>query len=217
MLDWLGSEGDAIRIAFTKVFSSRVRPFGSQALQIGGLSDGRKGVQWNVAYDPRDGRQWVGVNLDGMQYDDWPIARLIERDLKEPSLIRLVEKDEGLAPVFLLLRRDYWQASARPLIRERDISPTPIRLGDLTTGGWRSALEEALDCLDSRRKRRGRAVQKVTLSSGQSVEGEVSPHLTFRYYSPQRTEWELLFREGREIMEPLHDWAARRARQPVRF
>jgi hypothetical protein len=217
MLDWLGAEGDQLRIAFTKVFGSRWRAFGTQALQVGGFSDGKEGVQWNVAFDPRDGRQWVGVNLEGMQYDDWPVARLIERELKTRSLLDVVHANAGLTDVTLLWRRDYWQANSRPEIQERDISPTPIKLGDLTESEWQASLTEARDCLDGRRKRRGRAVQTVTLANGEQVQGNVSPHLTFTYTASERTEWESLFRDARARMQPLYDWTYKRAAQPISF
>jgi hypothetical protein len=217
MLEWFGDEAVRIRVAFSKVFGSRWRPFGSAALQLGGLSDGRDGVQWNVAYDPRDGRRWVGVNLEGMQYDDWPVARLLERERRDPELLDLVRNDQGLHPVVVVWRRDYWQATSRPFIQERNIAPTPIALGDLTEEGWRQALEEAYACLDGRRKHRGRAVQTVTLANGDQVQGEVSPHLMFRYFGPGDVEWEQLFREGKERMQPLYDWARRRAARPVTF
>jgi len=29
----------------------------------------------------------LGVNLEGMQYDDWPVARLIEREIARPLLL----------------------------------------------------------------------------------------------------------------------------------
>jgi hypothetical protein len=217
MLDWLGSEGDRMRIAFTKVFGSRWRAFGSQALQVGGFSDGREGVQWNVAYDPRDGRQTVGVNLEGMQYDDWPVARLIERELKTRSLPGVISRNSGLNDVELLWRRDYWQANSRPEIQERDIAPTPISLGALTDEQWQACLMEARDCLDGRRKRRGRAVQKVTLPNGDQIDGKVSPHLTFTYTAPEQTEWEALFRAARTRMQPVYDWTFQRAAQPIAF
>jgi hypothetical protein len=217
MLEWLGSEADDIRIAFSKVFGSRWRPFGSQALHVGGFSDGKEGVQWSVAYDPRDGRQWVGVNLEGMQYGDWPIARFIETELKEPDLPGLAKKHRNLAGVVAFWRRDYWQATSRPEIEEQDIAPTPIPLGELTGEQWRAALLEARNCLDSRRKRRGRATQTVTLKSGEQVTGEVSPHLTFRYTAPRQMEWEALFREARACLQPLHEWTVRRSALPIRF
>jgi len=30
---------------------------------------------------------WLGVNLEGMPYDDWPGARLIERGVSRPLLL----------------------------------------------------------------------------------------------------------------------------------
>jgi hypothetical protein len=217
MVEWLGQTGVEMRVAFSKVFGSRHRPFGSPSTQVGGLSDGKEGVQWNVAYDRRDGRQAVGVNLEGMQYDDWPVARLIERELKQPTLLPLVRMHPGLSPVVLLWRRDYWQAASRPEIEERYIHPTPIALGDLTDEGWRRALEAAIECLDAKRKRRGRAIQTVTLQSGRRVEGEVSPHLTFEYRAEVPVGWDELCRSARDTLQPLHDWARQRAGQLVSF
>ncbi|MBW3554820.1 MAG: hypothetical protein KY466_15010 [Gemmatimonadetes bacterium] len=192
MLEWLGSEGEKMRVAFTRVFRTRLRPFGSQSLQVGGFSDGRDGVQWNVAYDPRDGRQWVGVNLEGLQYDDWPVARLIERELRDMALPQVVQVHAPLRDVIVLWQRDYWQATARPEIDECDIPPTP--------------------------EYRRRATQAVTLSgSGSQVEGEVSPHLMLRWMAPAFMEWEELFRKGKSVLPPVHEWANRRARKPVAF
>lgn len=218
MLEWLGSEGEAMRVAFTKVFGSGPRPFGSPSLKRGGLSDGAEGVQWNAAFDPRDGRQTVGVNLEGITYDDWPIARLIERELDQPTLPLLISRHPGLAPVILRWRRDHWQAGSRLAIREREIAPTPIPLGDLDAAGWRAALDEAWECLDSRRKRRGRARQTVTLSSGTKVEdAEVSPHLVFEFHAPEARDWEPLLREARATMDPLYEWTKKRAARRVGY
>ena len=217
MLKWLGPEGDRLRIAFTKVFGSRYESFGSPSLQAGGLSDGKKGVQWHVGYDPRDETRFAGVNLEGMQYDGWPVARLIERELRDPTLIELVEGEEVLADVNLQWQRDFWQKQARPEIVERYISPTPLVLSKLTADGWREALTGAAACLDSKRRRRGRATQTVTLTSGEQVTGEVSPHLIFRLTSEGDGSWEEFFRDVRTRMQPLHAWAVRRSTDPVSF
>ncbi len=217
MLEWLGPEADAMRVAFSRVFGSRLAPFGSPAAKVGGLSDDEEGVQWTAGYDPRDGRQWVGVNLEGMQYDDWPVARLIGRELREPRLFVLLREHPGLASVRLLWRRDYWQPMARPEIEEGFIGPTPIALGDLSPEGWRASLDEASGCLNARRRLRGRATQVVTLDGGEQVEGEVSPRLTFEYEAGGRMAWETLFAEARARMQPLHEWTVRRAREPARF
>ena len=34
-----------------------------------------------------DGFVWLGVNLKGMKYDNWPVARLIERETSRPLLL----------------------------------------------------------------------------------------------------------------------------------
>jgi hypothetical protein len=217
MLEWFGDETVRIRVAFSKVFGARWRPFGSAALRLGGLSDGAESVQWNVAYDPRDGRRWVGVNLEGTQSGDWPVARLLERERRDPELLDLVRPNQALHPVVLVWRRDYWQVNSRPFIQERNIAPTPLALGDLTEEGWLGALAEAYACLDGRRKHRGRAVQTVTLANGDQVQGDVSPHLMFRYFGQGDVEWEQLFREGKERMQPLYDWAQGRAARRVTF
>jgi hypothetical protein len=216
-LEWLGAEKDQLRIAFTKVFGSRVRAFGTAATHVGGVSDGREGVQWRVAYDPRDGRQWVGVDLEGREYDAWPIARLILRELREISLPTVIRRNQSLRDVGLLWRRDYGQGVNRPLIQERDIAPTPIDLGDLTEPDWHAALVTARDCLNGQRKRLGRATQTVTLANGETVEGKVSPHLTFRYVAPERTEWESFLRDAKARLQPVYDWTVRRAAKPIQF
>ncbi|MDE0234381.1 MAG: hypothetical protein OXM62_05190 [bacterium] len=52
-----------------------------------GISDGNEGVQWNAGYYSHDGAVWLGVNLEGMKYDDWPVARLIEREISRPLIL----------------------------------------------------------------------------------------------------------------------------------
>jgi hypothetical protein len=217
MLDWLGAEGNQLRIAFTKVFSSRYEPFGSAPLRVGGLSDGKAGVQWSVGYDPDTQTRFVSVNLEGKQYKDWPVALLIERELKQPTLVSVVRAHDSVADVMVHWRRELWQGSARPPILEGDIGGTPMALGELTEESWRSALGEALDCLAGGRTRRVRARQTVTRASGEQVEGVVSPHLVFKVSNGGDGEWEAFLRDARSRMQPLHDWATARAGHPVKF
>ena len=66
---------DALKSRFRDVFGCRGREFGSLSRGVLGVSDGNEGVQWNAGYYPRDGAVWLGVSLDGMEYDDWPVAR----------------------------------------------------------------------------------------------------------------------------------------------
>ena len=60
---------------------------GTPSRGVLGISDGNDGVQWNARHRPGDGFVWLGVNLEGMQYDDWPVARLIERGISRPLLL----------------------------------------------------------------------------------------------------------------------------------
>ena len=78
---------DALKSCFRDVFGCRGREFGSLSRGVLGISDGNEGVQWNAGYYPRDGAVWLGVNLEGMKYDDWPVARLIEREISRPLLL----------------------------------------------------------------------------------------------------------------------------------
>ena len=217
MADLVSPTDLQMRIAFTKVFGSKWREFGNAASGVSGFSDAREGVQWQVGYDANADVRWAGVNLEGMQYDGWPITRLIEREVREISLPETIRKNPQLNDVILMWQRDYWQATARPAIAERDIAPTPIALGELTREQWLAALTEARDCLDMKRKRMGRATQTVTLPSGDRIQGDVSPHLMFRYVDPTADSWESLFRGARAALQPLHDWASRRAAKTVGF
>jgi hypothetical protein len=211
MLEWLGSEGEELHRAFRTVFGEGF-PFGSPSLRTGGLSDGGEGVQWSAGLDPQGGRKWVGVNLEGMKYDGWPVARLIRRELDDPTLPGLVRRMDDAERIEVLWARDFWQAAARPRIMEAQIRPTPIPLGRLGEEAWRRALDGALACLDETRDHLGRATQQVTLeSSRRRVEGPVSPHLTFTLAMHAPLPWETFLHDAKPRMQPLHDWVAARA------
>ena len=81
------SPADTLKTLFRDIFGCRGRDFGSPSRGVLGISDGNEGVQWNAGYYPRDGAVWLGVNLEGMKYDDWPVARLIEREISRPLLL----------------------------------------------------------------------------------------------------------------------------------
>jgi hypothetical protein len=213
MLDWLGTEGEQLRKAFIQVFGDRCRPFGNRALPRGGLSDGNEGVQWNAGYNPDTREAWVGVNLEGVQYRDWPVARLIQRELQTPTLPNVIRQLQNTDTVVVHWRRDYWQAASRPPIEEKDIAPTPIPAGHLTEDLWRKALEGAAGCLDPTKTWGGRATQEVTLSASKKrVTGPVSPHLTILVASQAPYDWELYFSRAKAQLQPFYDWAVEQAR-----
>ena len=138
-------------------------------------------------YYPRDGAVWLGVNLEGMKYDDWPVARLIEREISRPLLLtRYRRKVARPDKVTVLWARDAWQYSARRRIKEANLAPTPIALDRLDGQGWADALRGARECLDPRKQHRGRKKVAVTLLPSKrhpwerQVEMDVSPHLKIR-------------------------------------
>ena len=179
-------------------------------MQSGGLSDGNEGVQWNAGYDMRDGFRWLGVNLEGLKYHDWPVARLIRRELDSPTLPDLIRRSGTRDSVAVWWVRDYWQAASRPEITERLIAPTPISASRLTEERWLEALEGAAGCLAPSWD--GRASQEVTLvKSSKRLMGKVSPHLTISVSSDVPVSWLDFLKRGKVQLQPFYDWAVERA------
>ncbi len=158
------SPADTLKTLFRDIFQCRGRDFGSASRGVLGISDGNEGVQWNAGYYPRDGAVWLGVNLEGMKYDGWPVARLIEREISRPLLLSRYRPQVARPDkVTVLWSRDAWQYSARRAIREANVAPTPVALDRLDGRGWAEALRGARMCLDPRRQHRGRRRVPVTL------------------------------------------------------
>jgi hypothetical protein len=143
------------------------------------------------------------------------VARLIQRELKEPIFPALARTIEGADRIVLLWTRDFWQATARPRIVESDIHPTPKFLAELDEDDWRRSLEGALACLDETRSYQGRATQQVTVISKDgrsSRDGPVSPHLKLKVAAEGDHSWESFLAETRLQLQPLYDWATERAK-----
>ncbi len=126
----LEERADIVIGLFRDLFACEGRRFGSRSLGVLGISDGCEGVQWNVAYYERDETARLAVNLEGMLYDGWPVARLIEREISHPLLLT---KYRGRVPrpemVTVSWWRDAWQVSSRVRIKESRLAPTPICAG----------------------------------------------------------------------------------------
>ena len=208
---------DALKSCFRDVFGCRGREFGSRSRGVLGISDGNEGVQRNAGYYPRAGAVWLGVNLEGMKYDDWPVARLIEREISRPLLLTQYRRKVARPDkVTVLWTRDAWQYSARPRIKEANLAPTPSALDRLDGQGWEDALRGARECLNPRKKHRGRKKVPVTLLPSKrhprerQVEMDVSPHLRIRTPLAEitpRAMW-----EGRDNLEALYGFVAHQAR-----
>ena len=89
----IDEEVQVLRETFVAVFRPvNPLPFGSDALGTPGLSDGNAGVQWNTWIDRRAGVAYVAVNLEGKEYNGWPIGRLIRRELEMPKLFATIAR-----------------------------------------------------------------------------------------------------------------------------
>lgn len=216
-------ELDPLATAFVSTIGPNYRLVGTAAQGHLGLHDGEAGVQWSASVDLATGQAVLSVNLEGMQYDGWPIARLIERELASPEFMALVAGHSAAAQITLHWWRDCWQAAGRLKIVENDIAPTPITLDKLTPELWAQALNEAYACMDASRGHRGRARQMVrTAASGEPAEKDVSPHLGITTpvtpitphgdTSPASAgAWAAAVEAAHARLGAFHDWATERA------
>lgn len=167
-------------IAMKKIFGAEGVKFGSPSQGDIGMSDGNKGIQWNIGIEFETGRTTVGVNLEGMKYQDWPIGKFIKRESRDQSLFA-VFKQLDRDDLLIRFSRDAWQVQARPTIEENIIGGREYSTRELALLQWEIMLDEALGCLDASKNHKGRARQQVTLKNGTSRIMEVSPH--FRVYT----------------------------------
>ena len=193
--------------------------FGSASQQVAGICDGTRGVQWNTWIEWDDDKQmaYAGVNLEGIAYDGWPVARFIERELESPGLFDVRTQVPDARVVEVLWYRDAWQVQAHPPIREKLIGGSPRLLHALLPAEWTAMLLEAYECLDATRAHRGRAQQLLTTPSGEQRTYSVSPHFQLRQAfwprNPQSVAgWRASLDETMGNLRPLHRIVSERAR-----
>lgn len=178
------------------------------------LAEDVQGVQWNAWIDDDTRTTYLGVNLEGLTYVDWPVARLIERELAESALFKVVATIREPSRIEAVWRRDVWKARERLEVRELYVAPTPIPLSALTESLWTQALVGARGCLNPNRGYRGRATGTFTLLSGERERHEVSPHLQFRTALPNGLDGNdhvRAMKAARRQLEPLHAFVQTRA------
>ena len=197
---------------FRNLFECDGREFGSPSHGVLGVSDGIEGVQWNAWYSQRDETAWLGVNIEGKKYDNWPVARLVEREIAHPLLLSEYRVRVTRPHVVTVSwTRDGWQAGFRVPIKESRLPPTPIALDRLDGDDWTRALRCARECLNPKRQYRGRRRTKVTLlRSAQVVERDVSPHLRFKT-ELERFDGSTMLRAKNDLAM-LHEFTTRQAR-----
>ncbi len=65
--------------------------FGQKNKGYSGASDGAQGVQWNFIFQHNTGETRLGINLEGMKYDGWPITSFIQNELASSKFLQLKE------------------------------------------------------------------------------------------------------------------------------
>ena len=206
-------------VALTRTIPADEVMFGSASLQVAGICDGTRGVQWNTWIEWNGEKQmaYAGVNLEGIAYKDWPVARFIEREIRGARLLKARAEVADARVVEVIWYRDAWQVQAHPPIREKFIGGSPRLLHSVTPAEWDAMLREAYQCLDDRRGHRGRAKQLLTTPSGEQRSYSVSPHFQLRQAfwprNPQTAAgWRASLDETMENLRPLHRVVSDQAR-----
>jgi hypothetical protein len=196
---------------FSKVLGVKGIPFRPPNKPYFGWSDGNEGVQWNLACHTDTQTMRLGVNLEGMKYNGWPIARFITSEMRNPSIEDVRSILERPEEVCVQFTRDAWQVTARPKIVEGYLGRGKISFAQITLDDWKLILNEAQGCLDWEKNACGRAKQRVTLEDkpkkgDQTRIMEVSPHLTI--WSPLSLHGNLEKNVKRRIaqLQPVYDW-----------
>ena len=199
-----------LEIAFRGVFNPRAPGYFQKVKgNYPGIHDGARGVQWNCYHDHVQSRVTLGVNLEGMEFDGWPIGRLIDRELMEPTLPSVVaELGAGShSDLVVSVWRDTWQ-NEHHITRSDETLEFAMR--ELTRERWGEMLRRARSWLagDGRARR-----QLPPPSSGRST----SPHLQFATtvwlaMPPSHDERLQQMKAARSRLEVVHRWALERSR-----
>jgi len=196
---------------FSSLINVKGRPFGQLNKPSFGISDGKEGVQWNLKVSTDSGDIFLGVNLEGLKYRDWPISKFILSEIESPKIDEIKGKVDNPNNIFICFTRDAWQATSRPSILEKYIGDKEYALSEINKQQWSNMLKEALGCLNKDANFRGRTKQVVTLKNkpqhGEQVRYmEVSPHLTIR--TPLSLTENMHKELERKISElkPVYEW-----------
>lgn len=198
--------------AFEKQFNIEARHFGNKHAVIKGASDDARGVQWNIAVLRDTNEIRLGVNLEGMTYQGWPITTFIQNELKQPSIIEMLVTMREPEQAIITFKRDAWQKAGRHQIEEHQLANSETNLNSLTLPQWREMLSEALTCLDKSRDYRGRGLQMVTKRTGKK-EMEVSPHFNIHsYLHYKENNIETALAQTYQNLKPVYEWLKSKSR-----
>jgi hypothetical protein len=177
-----------------------------------GTHDNANGVQWHVSVERSDLTQWFAVNLEGLAYRDWPIARFINREMESPELPSLAGQVDEPDTIFVHLTRDAW-SGPRGRVAVEQWSLLPRRaLNLLTPTVWQRAVVAARSCLAG--PEGGRGIASLTRSKNQlREEFEVSPHLNVGVVLQARGTQLSRLRELEKVqarLRPVYEFFVRR-------
>ncbi len=202
--------------SFSSLLQVKGRPFGQKGKPDFGISDGNKGVQWNLAICSDTNDIKLGVNLEGSgNTGKWLIVPFILAELKTSTIEKLKGNlDVSLNDITVIFSRDAWRI-VRIKILEKYLGGKKFTLTEIDTKLWQSILEEALTCLDENREYRARGLQKVTevLKNGHEKPKElkeVSPHLTIQINIANDEDIISNLQKGIEKLKPIYNWVNER-------
>lgn len=208
---------DSLFRAFTSSLNIKGQKFGPSNKPYFGMSDGNNGVQWNISIYTKlstyadDKRFQMGVNLEGMKYDGWPISRFILSEIKEPKIQEISANLNKPDNIYIRFTRDAWQVQSRPCIDEKYIGGSEPSFSQISPDQWLRILSEALDCLDREKNFLGRAKQRVTRkkkseNGEQLCDMEVTPHLTIWTPLILSENMQRTIAETISELKPVYDW-----------
>jgi hypothetical protein len=200
--------------SFSSLLKIKGRPFGQTGRQAFGISDGKKGVQWNLSIYSDTNNIKLGVNLEGSQKTGlWLITPFILSELKNSTIEKLkADLNTNLNNIIFIFNRDAWQGAGRLNIVEKYLGGKKFSLSEINSELWQSILEEALTCLEENKRYKGRKKnQVVTLKNGnRKVEKDISPHLTIQIEIANDENIISNLQEGIEKLKPVYDWVNKR-------
>lgn len=109
-----------------------------------------------------------------MEHDDWPIGRLIERELASLRLFAVCKEYQPTEDVRAVVKKDAWMTWKMVI---KDAILLDSQCFALREPEWRRVLEEALKLLGVGGRGRGWGV--AVLSQKGQREMELSPHIQF--------------------------------------
>lgn len=200
---------------FTACLNVKGRPFGQLNKPLFGMSDGNRGVQWNLSVNTETSEIKLGVNLEGSEKTGrWLISSFI---LNNPNIDILKSKTANPKSINIIFSRDAWQGPSRLSIKEKFIGGREYSLSDLNKEIWMEILEEALTCLDESKDFRGRKRnQLVTLESdGRKLKKDISPHLTIWTILSIEGDVEENIKNKISELQPVYDWVVKASHEKM--